>query len=63
MGNVRFGAASSRNITFNELDDSGYSVEEWAEMSDAEKDQAMEEWLFGNSVVECWAEGPNGEAL
>lgn len=52
MGNVIFGMSSFRNISFDYRDDdSGYSQEEWSEMSEKEQDEALAEYLWENVDV------------
>jgi len=54
MATVKFGYASSSNISFKGILDSGYTREEWDEMSDREKIEAEQELL--NELVDIWEE-------
>jgi len=51
--NVKFRYASSANITFHGEIDSGYTREDWAEMSDKDQTEAMTEALW--ELVEMYA--------
>lgn len=44
---VRFSYASSRNITFHGEDESGYTRAEWAEMTEAERGDALLDYVNG----------------
>jgi hypothetical protein len=52
---IRFGYASSKNISFRGEVDTGITREDWAEMSDAEKDEAVNEAVA--ELVEVWVVG------
>lgn len=46
MGNVFFRTSSSRNISFDEFDDSGYTEKEWGELTRSEQDAAVMEYVW-----------------
>jgi hypothetical protein len=50
--NVRFGIASSRNITFNYVDDSGYTQEEWDSFTYEIQDEILQEFIYAN--IDVW---------
>jgi hypothetical protein len=52
---IKFGISSSRNISFHYEDESIFSDEDWAEMSEAERDAALMDYL--NANVEVWVVG------
>lgn len=47
--------SSSRNITFHGTDEIGYTWGEWREMSEAERDEAVQEYV--NELVEVYVKG------
>ncbi|UPU15890.1 hypothetical protein [Stenotrophomonas virus Jojan60] len=49
---VRIGMLS--NVTVNETRDTGYSPEEWAELSDKEQNQIIEETVW--DILDVWTE-------
>lgn len=52
--NVVFRYASSKNITFRGEIDSGISREDWAEMSQKEQDEAIEQVVW-DELIEIYA--------
>jgi hypothetical protein len=56
MTNVQFGWEASGMNGVGETDDSGISVEDWAEMSDDEKQAALDDWVFGGSRISIWSD-------
>lgn len=51
---VKFGMSSMRNISFHYIDEFGITKEEWAEMSENERDEALQEYV--NQNVDAWVE-------
>lgn len=49
---VIFGYGSSKNVTFSGSDESGYTKGEWREMSQKDRDDALQEWL--NELVDVY---------
>lgn len=54
MSEVYFGLSSNRNVTFHYIEPSGYSKEEWDEMTDEEKEDTLLEYMHEN--VSVWVE-------
>lgn len=61
MGNVFFKAGSSRNISFNEFDDSGYTEKEWGELTRSEQDTAVMEYVW--EILDVATTNEEGEYL
>lgn len=52
---VIFGMASPRNVSFHYLhEDSGFTKREWAELTKAEQDNVL--WDYLNEQVQIWVE-------
>lgn len=56
-GNVMFRYSSPTNITFHGLIDSGYTPEEWNELSEDDQNIAMEEAVW-DQLIEIFPEVP-----
>lgn len=52
---VRFGVGSHHVADFKVVEESGFTVEEWARMTDDERGDALWEWAANH--VEAWVEG------
>lgn len=50
---VIFGYDSSRNVSFHDEDESGYTKGEWRRMTEDERSDALQEFL--NEIVEVYA--------
>jgi len=50
--NVLVKIASHANITFHEEEDTGYTREEWAELTQEEQDSVVDECVF--SAIDVW---------
>ncbi len=44
---IKFGYSASSNISFNGEIDTGITREEWAQMSEKEQDQEMDQAIYG----------------
>jgi hypothetical protein len=51
---VIFGYAASCNISFRGQEDSGYTRGQWREMTEIERQEAYEEFLYDNLGVEIF---------
>lgn len=52
--NVLIKISSHANITFHEVEDTGYTREEWAELTQVEQDRAVEECVYG--AIDVWVD-------
>lgn len=53
--NVIFNYASSHNITFHGSDDSGFTIEEWNDMTPEQQNEAILGWMWSSDLIEIWA--------
>ena len=51
---VKFGYESPRNVSFQGKDDSGYTKAQWREMSEDERNQALQDYL--NELVDVYVD-------
>lgn len=51
---IMFKYASNHNITFEGEEESGYTREEWNELPQKAKDEAVEDFLWG--LVDVWVD-------
>jgi len=52
--NMVFGYSSSQNISFHGHFDSGYTVEEWNQMSEEQQSKVAEEIFWDANLIDFW---------
>lgn len=54
MANVQFGWEANKFSNTHVEEDSGISVEDWATMTDDQKQDAVNDWLFDGGQINVW---------